>query len=167
MAEAFIRFIAPHHRINFVLVGGKSMPSPLYKTFDYLTKIKEGDRLKLHKGKLLFTGFVSEENLPALYQSSLFFVSLSLQEGCNLPLLEALASQVPAIVSDIAIHREMAGDKALFCPPLDSKTFAVLFTKLLTDKKFYQEQKQKITNCRLPFSWSAAANEVMKIYQKF
>lgn len=165
--ETFLKFIAPRYRVNFVLVGGKSMDRPLYKSFDDLTKIKEGDRLMLSKGQLLFTGFVAEENLPALYQSSLFFVSLSKKEGCNLPLMEAMASQIPIVVSDIAVHREMADNRALFCQPFDENTLTSIFTKLLTNEKFYQQQKQKLTDYRFPYSWAVTANEVMKIYQQF
>ncbi len=166
LVNTFLNDIAPHYEVDLVLAGGKSAPSAICESFDRLTKLKRGGRVKMLRGKLLLTGFITEEDLPALYQSSLVFINLSKKEGCNLPLLEAAVNQVPLIATDIPVHREIVGDVALFCPPDNQKMLASLVVRLLTDKAFYQIQKQKLKSYRCPFYWPDTAEDVMNIYRK-
>lgn len=44
--------------------------------------------------------------------------------GYGLPIAEALELGVPAVVSDLEIFREVAGDGALFVPATDAHAFA-------------------------------------------
>lgn len=59
-------------------------------------------------------GFVNDEHLPALYRHALAFAAPSLDEGFNLPAVEALACGTRVIASDIAVHREILGECAAF-----------------------------------------------------
>ncbi len=166
LVKVFNEKIAPFYDIDLVLAGGKSLQDSLYKSFDELTKSMDQNSLKYHKGKLMTTGFVPEKDLPALYQSAFAFISLSGNEGCNLPLLEAVASGVPVIASDIPVHHEMLGNVGLFCS-LDEKAVADKLIHLLTNEDFYKHQKQKVADHKIPFSWEKTAQEVMKVYKKF
>ena len=64
-------------------------------------------------------GYVNREALVALYRAARVVVMPSLWEGFGLPLLEAMASETPLVASDIPVHREVAGDAALFAAPGD------------------------------------------------
>ena len=66
-------------------------------------------RLSISKDVLTISG-VSDESLYALYRDCELFVSLSDIEGFGLPVVEALLARARVVASDIAIHREVAGD---------------------------------------------------------
>lgn len=67
-------------------------------------------------GRFTWHGHASDENLLSLYQQSACFVSMSLAEGFNMPLVEAGSLGLPVVVSDIEIHRTVAPPWARFVP---------------------------------------------------
>jgi len=56
--------------------------------------------------RAVFKGQVNYENLPAYYQKSDLYVSASHSDGSSVSLLEAMASGLPALVSDIPGNKE-------------------------------------------------------------
>lgn len=163
LAQIFAEYIAPHYDIDLIFVGGKSHEIGLYSSIDALKKM-QNDAANL-KGKILFTGFVEEQDLPALYQSSFIFINLSQKEGCNLPLLEAASGGTVVVASDIAVHREMLGDVGLFVPLDSDKTVAEVLVQLIENHDLYLVEKQKVTGHHFNFSWNKTADQVMKIYK--
>jgi glycosyltransferase involved in cell wall biosynthesis len=63
----------------------------------------------------------------------------SLYEGFGLPLAEALAHGLPAIVSDIPVLRETAGGAALYLPPEDEHAWAAEVMRVSGDPSVRQE----------------------------
>ena len=63
----------------------------------------------------LLTGYVRDEDLPALYAAATAFVFPSLYEGFGLPPLEAMACGTPVICSNTSSLPEVVGDAALLC----------------------------------------------------
>lgn len=57
---------------------------------------------------------LTSSNLAAIYQGAMALVFPSLAEGFGWPIIEAQKSGIPVICSDIPIHREIAGDAAIF-----------------------------------------------------
>lgn len=60
--------------------------------------------------RVTFTGYVPDEDLPALYAAARWFVFPSIYEGFGLPPLEAMASGTPVITSDGGALPETTGD---------------------------------------------------------
>jgi glycosyltransferase involved in cell wall biosynthesis len=166
LVRVFRHSIAPFYDVDLVLAGGKSLEDPLYASFDLLTNKMPGGSLGLQRGKMVPTGFVAEDDLPALYQSAFVFVHLSEKEGCNLPLLEAAVSGTPILASDIPVHHEMVGRHVAFTPAHDEKAIAASLVRFLTDENFYSNQKQKVSNYVCPFLWTKTATEVLNVYKK-
>ena len=65
----------------------------------------------------VLTGYVSEDDLRALYTSAEMFVFPSFYEGFGLPVAEALASGCPVIASTAPSLKEVAGSAAIFVDP--------------------------------------------------
>ncbi|MBO3101397.1 glycosyltransferase family 4 protein [Cellulomonas fengjieae] len=79
-----------------------------------------------------FTGYVEDADLPAVYAGATLFAFPSLYEGFGLPLLEAMASGVPAVVSDIPPFREIGAGLVDYVDPLDPRAFAEAISVRLT-----------------------------------
>jgi len=61
---------------------------------------------------VIVTGFVSNEQLGALYRGASLFALPSLFEGFGMPAVEALALGAPTLVSDLPVLREVTLNKA-------------------------------------------------------
>lgn len=121
--------------------------------------------LKLEK-YLHFTGYITQEEMPLLYSQSSLFVYPSLYEGFGLPVLEAMACEVPVITSNISSIPEITGENgAILINPnndeeLSNKIKEVLESSILAENlaKNGKLQSEK-------FSWENCAKETLKIYQ--
>ena len=60
-------------------------------------------------------GYVSDEELMALYRHASVFVYPSLYEGFGIPPLEAMMCGCPVVVSDIEVFHEVYGDSVIYC----------------------------------------------------
>ncbi len=165
LVHVFLEKIAPYYEADLVLAGGKVHHSSLYDSYDKLTNPNYKGSVKL-KGKLVRTGFIDQEDLPALYQSSFAFIHLSQKEGCNLPVLEAAVSKTPLIISEIRVHKEMIGESALYLEPHDEERLAHIMASLLIDPNNYKKQKERIQRYSCPFMWNKTAETVMEEYKK-
>jgi glycosyltransferase involved in cell wall biosynthesis len=74
-------------------------------------------------------GYVTDGTLSCLYERALALVQFSLEEGFDYPLAEAMRAGLPAIVSDIPVHREVAGDAAVHVSPRDIGRLAALLVE--------------------------------------
>lgn len=116
---------------------------------------------------LRFMGRVSDYELAVLYHQSELFVYPSLYEGFGLPVLEAFAHGVPVVSSDIPAIREVAGNAAELCNPLDEKSIRQAIEKVLSEKKLDSEQRMKKMIIRLQlFNWQKTALKTLAVYQK-
>ena len=68
---------------------------------------------QLRRGGASLLGYVSREELAALYRAAECLVFPSRFEGFGLPVLEAMASGTPVVASDDPAIREVAGDAAV------------------------------------------------------
>lgn len=121
----------------------------------------------LKKGDVCFTGFVSEEDLLALYNLCKLFVFPSLHEGFGLPALEAMACGKPVIASNTSSLPEVVGNaEALFDPyqlsSITTKMEAILGDDALRARlsSFAVEQARK-------FSWDRTATSAVQAIQKW
>ncbi len=69
---------------------------------------------KTHANRISILTNLSSQELAAIYQGAFAFLFPSLSEGFGWPIIEAQKSGIPVICSDIPIHREIAGDAAIF-----------------------------------------------------
>lgn len=73
---------------------------------------------------IVFHGGVTDAEYAALLADRAVLVTTSLDEGYGLPVAEALALGVPAVVTDMPIFREVAGEGALYADPHSPESVA-------------------------------------------
>lgn len=116
--------------------------------------------------RIVFTGYVSDRELRALYSSCAVCVYPSLYEGFGLPPLEAMACGAAVIVSDIPVLREVTGDAAMHVPPLDVPQMAQNLIELLRDDaKRARFSELGLTHSKR-FTWEKTAQLTLDVYRE-
>lgn len=111
-------------------------------------------------GRIRFLGFVNDDDLTCLYRTAAAFISASRDEGFNMPVLEAMASGVPTLASDIAVHRELFEGATVFFPPDDDEALAAALHRVLTQCVERDELVAAGRERAGRYSWEAAARRV-------
>ena len=116
--------------------------------------------------RIIFTGFVSDEELAGLYCSAELFVFPSLSEGFGLPGLEAMTYGLPVASSNATCLPEVYGDAAEYFDPTSIDNMAEVIAKLLKDKKRRTELTKKGYEQVKKFSWEDTARKTLEVYKK-
>jgi glycosyltransferase involved in cell wall biosynthesis len=116
--------------------------------------------------RILFTGYVTDDELCALYSSCRAFVYPSLYEGFGLPPLEAMACGAPVIASDIGSIRETVGEAARLIAPLDVNALARSIVRLLEDDGERRHLSLAGLQRAAKFSWERTARSIREVYDE-
>jgi glycosyltransferase involved in cell wall biosynthesis len=117
-------------------------------------------------GQIIFTGYVADQNKPALLSGALAYVFPSLYEGFGLPVLEAMACGTPVLTSNISSLPEVAGEAALLVDPHNTGEIVAGLTQLITDVELRQRLVEQGYRQIQNFSWQKAAVQVFEILEK-
>ena len=132
------------------------------KTTRIPEKIKE---LNLDKYVTL-TGYVSDDEMIALYNSALFFLFPSIWEGFGLQVLEAFACGVPVICANTTSLGEVAGDAAMNIDPYSTEDITRAMTELEKSEAKREQLREKGFKQLEKFSWKEAALKTLEVYRK-
>jgi glycosyltransferase involved in cell wall biosynthesis len=144
--------------IKLVLAGNRNA-----RNFDQ--KIDETIKKNNLADKIIFPGWIDEEDKPALLQMAACFVFPSLYEGFGIPIIEAMAAGTPVVCSDIPVLREIGQDAALFCEAKNSKDFAEKIHSVLTDENLRNNLIEKGKNIAQNFTWQKTAEKTLEVYE--
>lgn len=132
-----------------------------WKTAGIFTSLR---KLGLEEDVIL-TGYVADEDLPALYSGAAAFAFPSLYEGFGLPPLEAMACGTPVVTSNRSSLPEVVGGAGLTVEPSDVRGFAVALERLLTDEALHETCRERGLARASRFTWDAAAAAHLDLYQ--
>jgi glycosyltransferase involved in cell wall biosynthesis len=116
--------------------------------------------------RIVFTDYIPQVALPALYGAADLFVYPSLYEGFGLPVLEAMACGVPVITSNLSSMPEVAGDAGILVDPNDVNALADAMTRVLTDQVLRATLAAKGLARARSFSWERMAQETLAVYAR-
>lgn len=116
-----------------------------------------------------FTGWVHREKLPSYYQQAHLFVLPSRHEGMSNVVLEAMASGLPVIGTDIAGNQELIidGETGWLIAPNDLEALKSSLRLVLDNKKILQDMGRKAYHYILKnFSWRKMAEDFLTLLVK-
>ncbi len=111
-------------------------------------------------------GEIDDERLRTLYRGAEFVVYPSVYEGFGFPLIEAMASGVPVLSSNVSSIPEVAGGAAYLVDPEDTESIAGGIARLAAEPELRQELIAKGAERAKFFSWRRAAEETAAVYRK-
>jgi len=123
------------------------------------------ERLGLQQ-EVIFTGYVAQEDLPAIYSMAEAFAFPSLYEGFGLPVLEAMACGVPVVAGASGSIPEVAGDAALLVSPYQVEAIAEALHRVLIEAELRAELRARGLARSRAFSWERAAIQTREVYQQ-
>jgi L-malate glycosyltransferase len=112
-----------------------------------------------------FTGFIDRDEVYQLLAASDLYVHPSLSEGFCMAVVEAMASNVPVIVSDIEVFYEVVGAAGVYAAPTDPDEFAGRIREFLENPALQTEFAEKAYDrSRSRFHLEKTADEYRELY---
>lgn len=115
--------------------------------------------------KVIFTGFVIDDDLPYFYNACELFIYPSLYEGFGLPPLEAMSCGTPVITSNLTSIPEVTSDTAILINPNNKDELASSMLQLLNSPDLLLEYGSKGYKNSLNFTWKNTAISTLKAYE--
>ena len=144
--------------LQLVIVGKKGW---LYDTI--FAKVKD---LGI-EDRVIFTGFVPDEELPILYAHATCFCLVSLYEGFGFPVLEAMKEGTPVVASNVSSLPELVADAGILVNPEDVTDIAHGIIDVLKMKD--EDRMKLITRGKkqaAKFTWEKTARETLKVLEE-
>lgn len=153
----------PYKNVETLVRGMAELPG---YTLHLLSRIGERRRRELEAlapgASIVFHDGVSDADYARLLNDGAVLATLSLDEGYGLPVAEALAFGVPAVVSDLEIFREVAGGGALYVTARDASAFAAAVRSLDDDAIRRRVIEAGVAHAA-GYSWERSARELVEV----
>ena len=112
--------------------------------------------------KVKLLGFVTIEELVSIYLLARGLIFPTMSEGFGLPLIEAMACEIPIACSDIPVFREIAGDLPIYFNPYDIDSLVTKIEELVSDDSTPCTIMGKEKS--LSFQWQDSVYKLMEVY---
>lgn len=136
------------------------------KGWQYQPIFQELSKFKGLQERIIFTGYVADEDLATLYSNARVFVYPSHYEGFGLPPLEAMQCGTPVITSNTSSLPEVVGDAGIMLPPDDLNGLSDNILKVCTVQSLYQQLSDKSRLRATQFSWEKCAEDTFAAYRR-
>ncbi|MCS0498281.1 glycosyltransferase family 4 protein [Protaetiibacter mangrovi] len=134
-----------------------------------LSRIGDADRARLEAlapaDALVVHDGVTDAEYGELLDGALALVTMSLDEGFGLPLVEAMVRGTPIVVSDIPIFREIGGDAAVYADPQDVTGVAAAI-RALDDAGEWRRRSAASRLQATRFDWDRSARALLELLER-
>lgn len=124
-------------------------------------------RQRVELANTRFLGYVSDSDLPMLYNSAEAFIYPSIYEGFGLPILEAMACGTPVLTTRRTSIPEVAGDSVIYIEPDNLESIAEAIATVLDDEHLRQTLISSGFEQRQKFHWNKTAAAIWSILEKY
>lgn len=115
------------------------------------------------KVDIVFTGFVSDEELVRIHGASSGLCYVPYFEGFGIPLVEAMACEAPILCSNVTAMPGVVGDAALLVDPLDIQAIAEGLRRLASNPRLASELVDKGRVRKQLYTWEGSAERVWNV----
>lgn len=119
-----------------------------------------------YKKDIILPGYIQADDLDAIFNGASIFVTPSLYEGFGLPIIEAMAKDVPVITSNISSMPEIAEGYSVLVDPYNVAEISQAMYNLLTDSNLRKSLILKGKKHAKEFSWEKCAKETLNLFKQ-
>lgn len=112
---------------------------------------------------VVYTGFISDEELVALYSGSMGLIYASIHEGFGLSILQAFACECPVVTSSLSSMPEVAGSAAIYVDPHNVESIVYGINKVIKEGRGYTTLGLERVK---EFSWKKMAQDTLEVYKE-
>ncbi len=146
--QGIIEAMKINKKINLVVVGKKGwLSDPIF------------NNAKNIKNRIIFTDYVPEEDLPVIMSLADCLILPSFYEGFGIPVIEALASGCPVVVSKNSSLSEAAGRAGLFVDPYNPTDISEKISLISSDKRLKTMLIKNAKTQIKKFTWKKNAQD--------
>ncbi len=147
--------------VKLVLVGDYKDDS-FYSAYPSLKRYV--DELGLGE-KVIFTGFITDQDLAYLYNVATLLVMPSFEEGFGLPAIEAMSCGTPVVSSNRGSLPEVLGEVGRFFDPYDHQSMVGVLQDVLSDDSQRKKMSEGGLQRAQQFTWNKAAKDALSIFE--
>ena len=118
------------------------------------------------KNEVVFPGYIDPKDLNALFAGADVFVSIPVYEEFGAPVLEAMASGIPVVCSNVSSLPEITGGAAVMVDPYDIEGIKNAILKILDDDGLRNDLKKRGLEQAKKFHWRKTAEETLGVFEK-
>ncbi|HWO31298.1 MAG TPA: glycosyltransferase family 1 protein, partial [Candidatus Acidoferrum sp.] len=155
LLHAFQQFLKQGHSAQLVIAGPTNEGTAEMQSLGVALGIQN---------HMVLTGFVADEDLPALYAGARVYACSSLAEGFGLTVIEAMACGTPVVSAENSALLEAGGSAAFFADVTNPEMFAQALGRVFKDETLRRELIELGFKHAEQFSWTRAAQDTLKIY---
>jgi glycosyltransferase involved in cell wall biosynthesis len=119
------------------------------------------------QARVIFTGYLPDEELVVLLNRATVFILPSLMEGFGLPAVEAAACGCPVIATNASPLPALLGNGALYFDPRRTDEMTAALSAVLTDERLQECLRAQGRAAAARLTWDAAARQLAQIIQQF
>ncbi len=120
---------------------------------------------KLLSERIIFTGFVDDEDLAALFSEAWALCYISYYEGFGLPLLEAMRCMTAVLYGNNSSMPEIVGEGGLAVDPDNVEEIMEKMKMIVSDEGLREKLRKKALKQSVKFSWRKTAIETLEVYR--
>lgn len=117
-------------------------------------------------GQVRLLGYQDDQSVAELLAGARLLVFPSLYEGFGLPVLEAMASGTPVLLTRSSALPEVAGPAGTYIDAQDESDCASAIQRLIDDQAYWQEQRDAGLLRAQAFSWGRCAQITADVYRQ-
>lgn len=167
--------LEPRKNLGLALEAFRSLPAAMREHCPlvlvgmkgWLTSALEREMAPLvAAGQIRVLGYLPREDLAVVTAGALCLIYPSIYEGFGLPPLEAMASAVPVISSNVSSLPEVVGESGVLIDPKNAQALAQAMAQMIEEPEFRNRLAQKSLERSRLFSWSRCVEQTMAAYRQ-
>lgn len=171
----YIGNVKPHKNLIVLLKAYNALSNQLKEEYKLLivgkkdgfitedNQINEFIKSNQLERNVIFTGHVTDLDLPLYYQNASLFVFPSLYEGFGLPVLEALAAKTMVISSNASSLPEIGGEAVIYFDPKNDIELSQKIKDCLENKVSIEIEKRAVQLDK--FTWKKSIKNHLKVFR--